>query len=90
AQEEAENLVRLGDLFDFDLNILQKDKLQSSKNDNSGIYDFITAADEWKKHSSYSHDCEALVYAVSAGGSLGKSQYVNGKFMVSDLCIVLT
>jgi type I restriction enzyme M protein len=64
--------------------------LQSSKNDELGKYDFITAADEWKKHSTYSHDTEALVYAVSAGGSLGKSQYVKGKFMCSNLCSVLT
>lgn len=88
--EEGDNLVRLGDLFDFDKGILQKDKLQSTKNDDSGKYDFITASDEWKKHTEYSHDCEALVYAVSAGGSLGKSQYVNGKFMCSNLCSVLT
>lgn len=84
------NLVMLGELFDFDKDISQKDKLPSTKNDESGKYDFITAADEWKKHTSYSHDCEALIYATSAGGSLGKSQYVNGKFMVSNLCSVLT
>ena len=89
-KKQGENFVRLGDLFDFDLDILQKDKLQSSKNDELGKYDFITAADEWKKHSTYSHDTEALVYAVSAGGSLGKSQYVKGKFMCSNLCSVLT
>lgn len=88
--KDGTNLVRLGELFEFDKGILQKDKLQSTKNDEDGKYDFITAADEWKKHSSYSHDCEALVYATSAGGSLGKSQYVNGKFMVSNLCSVLT
>lgn len=88
--KEGTNLVRLGELFDFDKDITQKEKLQSSKNDESGKYDFITAADEWKKHTSYSHNCEALVYATSAGGSLGKSQYVNGKFMVSNLCSVLT
>lgn len=90
AVKEGTNLVRLGELFDFDKDINQKDKLQSSKNDESGKYDFITAADEWKKHTSYSHNCEALVYATGAGGSLGKSQYVNGKFMVSNLCSVLT
>ncbi len=89
-KKQGDNLVRLGDLFDFDLDFLQKNKLQSSKNDESGKYDFITAADEWKKHSTYSHDTEALVYAVSAGGSLGKSQYVKGKFMCSNLCSVLT
>ena len=87
------DLVKLGDLFDFDKPELFKNntnKLQSSKNDNSGKYDFITAADDLKKHTEYSHDVEALVYAVSAGGSLGKSQYVNGKFICSNLCTILT
>ncbi len=36
------------------------------------------------------HDKEALVYVVSAGGSLGRSHYVNGKFIASNLCLVLT
>ena len=31
-----------------------------------------------------------MIYAVSASGSLGKSQYVNGKFIPSDLVVVLT
>lgn len=90
SEKVGSNLVKLGDLFDFDKGILQKDKLQSTKNDDWGEYDFITAADEWKKHSTYSHDCEALVYVVGAGGSLGKCHYVNGKFMCSNLCTVLT
>lgn len=30
------------------------------------------------------------MYAISAGGSLGKSQYVNGRFIASNLCLVLT
>jgi|GEM_PF-171862 possible site-specific DNA-methyltransferase (adenine-specific) len=89
----GKDLVKLGDLFDFDkkeLFIEGTSKLQSSKNDDNGKYDFITAADEWKKHTEYSHDVEALIYAVSAGGSLGKSQYVNGKFICSNLCTILT
>ena len=89
-KSRKENLVRFGDLFDFDKNLNKKDKLQSSKNDDWGKYDFITASDDWKKHSEYSNDCEAIIYAVSSGGSLGKSQYVNGKFICSDLCSVLT
>lgn len=43
--------MKLGDLFDFDKEELFADgtsKLQSSKNDESGKYDFITAADDWK------------------------------------------
>ena len=30
------------------------------------------------------------MYAVSAAGSLGRSHYVNGKFVASNLCLVLT
>lgn len=88
--EQSDNMVKMKTLFDFDKDIYKKDKLQSTKNDPAGEYDFITASDEWKQHTSYTHDTEALVYAVSASGSLGKSQYVNGKFIPSDLCIVLT
>ena len=92
-KKTGKDLVKLGDLFDFDKKELFADgtsKLQSSKNDESGKYDFITAADDWKKHTEYSHDVEALIYAISAGGSLGKSQYVNGKFICSNLCTILT
>lgn len=84
------NVVKINEIFDIDKGILQQEKLQSSKNEEYGEYDFITAADEWKKHTTYTHDCEALVYATKAGGSLGKSQYVNGKFIPSDLVVVLT
>lgn len=59
-------------------------------NSNENKYDFITASSEWKKYNSYDYDCEALVYAVSASGSLGRTHYVNGKFIASNLCIVLT
>lgn len=85
-----DNMVKMKELFKFDDGLLEKDKLPSTKNDPEGKYDFITASDEWKKHSTYTNDCEALVYAIKAGGSLGKSQYVNGKFIPSNLCIVLT
>ena len=78
-------LVKFGKIFKT-----QKGTLQSSKNSENGDYDFITASSERKKHDEYTHDCEALVYAISAGGSLGKSQYVKGKFIASDLCLVLT
>ncbi|EGQ4280078.1 restriction endonuclease, partial [Staphylococcus pseudintermedius] len=78
-------MVRLGDLFYF-----ENGSLQSTKNDDSGEYEFVTASDERKRHTEYTHDTEALVYAVSASGSLGKSQYINGKFIASSLTNILT
>ncbi len=78
-------MVKLGDLFHF-----EKGSLQSTKNDDTGEYEFITASDERKRHIEYTHDTEALIYAVGAGGSLGKSQYANGKFIASSLTTILT
>ena len=78
-------MVKIGDLF----NSPEKGSLASEQNDDSGEYDFITASSEWKKHSEYDHDCEALIYAVGASGSLGRTHYVNGKFIASNLCIIL-
>ncbi len=78
-------LVRIGDLFD-----VASGSLASGKAVSSGNYDFITAAGEWKKHDAFDYDCEALVYAVAASGSLGRCHYVNGKFTASNLCLVLT
>ena len=75
--------VKLGDIF-----TLEKGSLQSSKC-TPGQYDFITAAEDWKTHESYTHDCEAIVYAVAASGSLGRAHYVNGKFIASDLCFIM-
>ena len=60
------------------------------ENSVDGEFDFITASEEWKRHCNYDHECEAIVYAVRAGGSLGRSHYVNGKFIASNLCIILT
>lgn len=78
------NLIKLGDLFNVEKGSLQ------SENNIDGEYDFITASEEWKTHYCYDHDCEAIVYAVQAGGSLGRSHYVNGKFIASNLCLILT
>lgn len=78
------NKYKIGDLFN-----IEKGSLQSSKN-TPGMYDFITASAEWKTHESYTHDCEALVFAMGASGSLGRTHYVNGKFIASDLCFILT
>ena len=76
--------VKIGDLFN-----LEKGSLQSSKC-TKGDYDFITASSEWKKHNEYTHETEALIVAVAASGSLGRVHYVNGKFISSDLCFILT
>ena len=76
--------VRIGEIFH-----LEKGCLQSSKC-IQGKYDFITAAKDWKTHNTYTHDCEAIVYAVAASGSLGQAHYINGKFIASDLCLILT
>ena len=35
-------------------------------------------------------ECEAIVFAFGAGGSLGRTHYVNGKFIASNLCFILT
>ena len=78
-------MVKIGDIFD-----LQKGTLASDDANEDGDYDFITASNEWKKHSQYSHDAEAIIYAVAAGGSLGRTHYVKGKFTASNLCLIMT
>lgn len=78
------SLMRIDDLFHF-----EKGSLQSSKC-TEGKFDFITASSEWKTHNEYTHDCEALVFAAAASGSLGRTHYVNGKFIASDLCFIIT
>ncbi|MBU1110866.1 N-6 DNA methylase [Patescibacteria group bacterium] len=78
-------MVQIMSLFD-----LQKGTLASNDADEGGDYDFITASNEWKKHSTFSHDTEAIIYAVAAGGSLGRTHYVKGKFTASNLCLVMT
>lgn len=83
---KLENLVKFSDLFD----ISTYGTLQSEDSVPTGQYDFITAAEQWKKHDEYVHDKEAIVYAVGAEGSLGRAHYVNGKFIASTLCLVLT
>ena len=78
------NLIPIGKLFD-----LEKGSLQSSKC-TEGEYTFITAAQEWKTNNEYSHECEALIFAAAASGSLGRTHYINDKFITSDLCFILT
>ncbi len=74
----------IDELFDF-----EKGSLQSSKC-TPGKYTFVTAAEDWKTHSSYTHDCEALIFAMAASGSLGRTHYIKGRFISSDLCFILT
>lgn len=77
-------MIEIGKLFN-----IEKGSLQSSKC-TPGQYAFITAGEEWKTHIEYTHDCEALVFAMAASGSLGRTHYVDGKFIASDLCFILT
>ena len=83
-ENNFENSIRIGDLFKY-----EKGQLASESNED-GEYPFITASDEYKTHNDYSNDEEALIIAVSASGSLGKTHYYNGKFIASNLCLVLT
>lgn len=76
-------MIPVDDLFDIDKGTL------ASEDNEDGEYDFITGSEEWKKHSSYDYETEAIVYVVSAAGSLGRSHYVNGKFIASNLCFIL-
>jgi type I restriction enzyme M protein len=77
-------LVKISDLFKIETGSLASDDSED------GEYDFITASSEWKKHSDFTHDCKAIIYAVKAAGSLGRTHYVNGKFIASNLCLILT
>ena len=77
-------MAKIKDLFN-----LEKGTLQSSKC-TPGKFDFITASKDWKTHNEFTHECEALIFAAAASGSLGRTHYVNGKFITSDLCIILT
>jgi restriction endonuclease S subunit len=82
-------MMKLSELF----KCAEKGTISSEDGDGgniNGTYDFITASAEWKKHSTYSHEKEAIIFAVAAGGSLGRTHYVNGKFSASNLCLILT
>ena len=77
-------MVKINELFNIKKGTL------ASENNIEGDYPFITASEEWKTHTEYAEDEEAIVYAVAAAGSLGRSHYVNSKFIASNLCLVLT
>lgn len=76
--------MRIDEIFSFEKGILQSSKCVP------GEFDFITASSDWKTHNEYTHDCEALIFAAAASGSLGRTHYVNGKFVSSDLCFIIT
>lgn len=84
AVADGDGTVRLGDVFDCCKGTLPSGKAKG------GAYAFVTAGGCCKTHDSYSHDGEALVVAVSAAGSLGRTYHVRGKFTASNLCVVLT
>jgi type I restriction enzyme, S subunit len=78
------SLLRIDEIFNFEKGVLQSSKCVP------GEYDFITASSDWKTHNEYTHDCEALIFAAAASGSLGRTHYVNRKFISSDLCFIIT
>lgn len=77
-------MLPIGKLFNIEKGVLQSTKC------TPGDYDFITAAEDWKTHNEFTHECEALIFAAAASGSLGRTHYVDGKFTTSDLCYILT
>lgn len=83
AASNLKKAVRISEIFSITKGFLQSTKAVP------GEYRFVTASDEYQTHENYVFDGEALVIAVAAGGSLGKVQYVNEKFIASDLCFVL-
>ncbi len=76
--------MRIDEIFSFEKGVLQSSKCVP------GEFDFITASSDWKTHNEYTHDCEALIFAAAASGSLGRTHYVDGKFVSSDLCFIIT
>lgn len=89
---EYSNYVKFSDLFDFGKKGNGVKGTLQSENAIDGDYDFITASEVWKTSNIYEYENgECLVYAVSAGGSLGRCHYVKGvkPYIVSNLCLVL-
>jgi type I restriction enzyme S subunit len=78
------SLLRIDEIFNFEKGVLQSSKCVP------GEFEFITASSDWKTHNEFTHECEALIFAAAASGSLGRTHYVNGKFISSDLCFIIT
>ena len=83
--KKGNNLVKFGEIFNT--NTIGS---LASEDANPGDYPFITASEEWKTHNTYDNEKEAIIYAIAASGSLGRCHYINGKFIASNLCLVLT
>ena len=79
-------LIPIGELF----NTEEKGSLASSDADPEGECIFITAAKEWARHSVADKNCEAIVYVCDSEGSYGRAHYINGEFIASNLCRILT
>jgi type I restriction enzyme M protein len=76
--------IKISDVFNIEKGSLASD------NSEDGKYTFITAGKEWKTNKIYTHDTEALIYAINSSGSLGRCHYINDKFIASNLCLILT
>ena len=72
------NLMKISDLFSLEKGAL------ASEDAVDGEYAFVTASKDYKTHETYDHEGEAIVYAVAAGGSLGRAHYITGKFIASN------
>ena len=78
-------MVALGDICE-----IKNGTLQSSKNEE-GEYTFITASDELKTHTDFTHNVECVLYVHGSSGSLGKVRYWEGdKFIASSLLFIIT
>ena len=82
---DEKDYLSIGDMFN-----IERGSLASEKAEEDGMYPFVTASEERKTHTAWTHDCEALVYAVAASGSLGRTHYIKGKFIASNLCLILS
>ena len=78
------DMVEFGKLFNIEKGTV------ASQDAIDGDYILMTAGDEKRTCDEFTHNCEAITYAVGAGGSLGKAHYVKGKFSASNLCLILT
>lgn len=76
------------ELISLDTIFTMEDGSLASEKAEDGEYAFITASDETKTNCFYDNEGEAIVMAVSAAGSLGKTHYINEKFIASNLCVV--
>lgn len=84
-ESDDKNYYTIGEIF-----LAEKGSLASEQAEDDGEYTFVTAGETWKTHTEYTHDTTALIIAVAASGSLGRTHYISGKFIASNLCLILT